>query len=53
MIHGIGTDILAVSRMGDAAADEVFVRKTFTEAERAEAAQREMPKAGSSWTPTG
>ena len=43
MIHGIGTDILAVARMGDAASDEVFVRKTFTEAERAEAAGRDNP----------
>ena len=41
MIHGVGTDILAAARMGDAASDEVFVRKTFTASERAEAAQRD------------
>ena len=43
MIHGIGTDILAVSRLGNVCADEVFVRRAYTPAERAQAAERENP----------
>lgn len=43
MILGVGTDILAVSRMGDVEKDAVFVRRAYTERERAQAAERAQP----------
>ena len=44
MIIGVGSDILAVSRMRDVEQDAVFLRKAFTEKERAQAAARPKPK---------
>ena len=41
MIHGVGTDILERARFGDLAPDDPFLRRSYTEAERAEAAARE------------
>lgn len=45
MVLGIGTDVLRVERLRDALAadDGSFVRKVFTEAERAGAAERPDP----------
>ena len=43
MIHGVGTDILERARFGDLAPDDPFLRRSYTEAERAEAAAREDP----------
>lgn len=44
MIHGVGTDILASARMGELPEEDAFVRKTFTERERAEIFARETPQ---------
>ena len=41
MIHGVGTDILAFSRMGEMTEDDAFVRRCFTEKERKEIFARE------------
>ncbi len=43
MIHGVGTDILSRARFGSPAADDPFIRRAYTEAERAEAASRSDP----------
>lgn len=43
MIHGIGTDILKLDRFGTPDADDVFVRKCFTEKERAQVFAQEKP----------
>lgn len=43
MIHGIGTDILKLERFGTPDADDVFVRKCFTEKERAQVFAQEKP----------
>ena len=43
MIHGVGTDILALARFGAPEADDPFIRRSFTEAERAQAAERTVP----------
>ncbi len=43
MIHGIGTDILKLERFGTPDADDVFVRKCFTERERAQVFAQEKP----------
>ena len=43
MIHGIGTDILSRARFGAPEADDPFIRRAYTEAERAEAASRSDP----------
>ena len=44
MIYGVGTDILASSRMGELPKEDAFVRRTFTEKERAEIFARETPQ---------
>ena len=44
MIHGVGTDILASARMGDLPKEDAFVRRTFTERERAEIFSRDTPQ---------
>ena len=46
MIHGVGTDILSVSRMGNLPEEDAFVRKTFTEKERREIFARREPQMG-------
>ena len=38
MIHGVGTDILSRARCGAPDADDPFIRRAYTAAERAEAA---------------
>lgn len=41
MIHSVGTDILAFSRMRELPRDDAFIRRAFTEKERAEIFARE------------
>ncbi len=43
MIHGVGTDILAIARFGAPEENDPFIRRSFTESERAQAAQRAVP----------
>ncbi len=38
MIHGVGTDILSRARFGDPPADDPFIRRAYTGAEKAQAA---------------
>lgn len=44
MIHSVGTDILAFSRMRELPRDDAFIRRAFTEKERAEIFSREDPQ---------
>ena len=44
MIHSVGTDILAFSRMRELPGDDAFIRRAFTEKERAEIFARENPQ---------
>ena len=44
MLHGVGTDILHFSRMGALPEDDAFVRRCFTEKERAEIFARDDPQ---------